>query len=85
MWVAESVRGLGVGRRLLTAVEEHAAAAGVRTLGLRTNRALDEAIALYRSAEYRGVPATQHDLEGSSPSTHLKRVPVDDDPAGDVP
>ena len=56
MWVAESVRGLGVGRRLLTAVEEHAAAFGVRTLHLETNRALDEAIALYRSAGYREVP-----------------------------
>jgi len=56
MWVAESVRGLGVGRRLLTAVEEHAAASGVRTLHLETNRALDEAIALYRSAGYREVP-----------------------------
>ncbi|MEX5719505.1 bifunctional helix-turn-helix transcriptional regulator/GNAT family N-acetyltransferase [Geodermatophilus maliterrae] len=57
MWVAESVRGLGVGRRLLTAVEEHAAAAGVRTLRLETNRALGEAITLYRSAGYREVPA----------------------------
>ena len=57
MWVAESVRGLGVGRRLLVAVEEHAVASGVRTLRLETNRTLTEAIALYRSAGYRDVPA----------------------------
>ena len=57
MWVADSVRGLGVGRRLLTAVEEHARAVGVRTLRLETNRALGEAITLYRSAGYREVPA----------------------------
>ncbi len=57
MWVAESVRGLGVGRRLLTAVEEHASASGVRTLRLETNRVLGEAITLYRSAGYREVPA----------------------------
>ena len=57
MWVADSVRGLGVGRRLLGAVEEHALASGVRTLRLETNRALPEAIALYRSAGYREVPA----------------------------
>jgi ribosomal protein S18 acetylase RimI-like enzyme len=46
-----------VGRRLLEAVEEHALASGVRTLRLETNRALPEAIALYRSAGYREVPA----------------------------
>jgi DNA-binding MarR family transcriptional regulator/GNAT superfamily N-acetyltransferase len=57
MWVADCVRGLGVGRRLLEAVEEHALASGVRTLRLETNRALPEAIALYRSAGYREVPA----------------------------
>jgi GNAT superfamily N-acetyltransferase len=57
MWVAESVRGLGVGRRLLAAIEEHARDRGVRTLRLETNRALVEAIALYRSAGYREVPA----------------------------
>lgn len=57
MWVARSARGLGLGRRLLAAVEEHAVAAGVRTLRLETNRALTEAIALYRSAGYREVPA----------------------------
>ena len=57
MWVARSVRGLGVGRRLLGAVEEHARASGVRTLRLETNRALGEAITLYRSAGYREVPA----------------------------
>jgi len=57
MWVADAVRGLGVGRRLLGAVEEHARASGVRTLRLETNRALGEAIALYRSAGYEEVPA----------------------------
>jgi GNAT superfamily N-acetyltransferase len=57
MWVADAVRGLGVGRRLLGAVEEHARASGVRTLRLETNRTLAEAIALYRSAGYREVLA----------------------------
>ena len=57
MWVADGVRGLGVGRRLLAAVEQHAREHGVRTLRLETNRALVEAIALYRSAGYREVPA----------------------------
>ena len=57
MWVSPAVRGLGLGRRLLGALEERAAAHGVRTVRLETNRALDEAIGLYRAAGYREVPA----------------------------
>ncbi len=55
MWVDRSVRGLGVGRRLLTALEDEAIRAGVTTLGLETNRALPEAIAMYASAGYQEV------------------------------
>jgi DNA-binding MarR family transcriptional regulator/GNAT superfamily N-acetyltransferase len=57
MWVAPSVRSLGLGRRLLAELEERAAAHHVRTLRLETNGALAEAIGLYRSAGYREVPA----------------------------
>ncbi|MFJ1758867.1 GNAT family N-acetyltransferase [Amycolatopsis sp. NPDC088138] len=57
MWVAPSARGLGLGRRLLGELEARAAAHGVRTLRLETNRALAEAIGLYRAAGYREVPA----------------------------
>jgi DNA-binding MarR family transcriptional regulator/GNAT superfamily N-acetyltransferase len=57
MWVAPAVRGLGLGRQLLAALEAEAASRGVRQLRLDTNRALDEAIAMYRSAGYREVPA----------------------------
>ena len=52
MWVAESARGLGVGRRLLTELENQAARHGVRTIRLETNKSLVEAINLYRSAGY---------------------------------
>jgi len=55
MWVAPEVRGLGLGRRLLAEVEGRAAALGVRTLRLDTNRTLTEAIVLYRSLGYREV------------------------------
>jgi DNA-binding MarR family transcriptional regulator/GNAT superfamily N-acetyltransferase len=57
MWVAPSARGLGLGRRLLTELERLAKGHGVRVLRLETNRNLKEAIALYRSAGYREVPA----------------------------
>jgi len=55
MWVSPSVRGVGVGARLLRELEQRARAAGVRVLRLETNRALKEAIALYRASGYREV------------------------------
>jgi DNA-binding MarR family transcriptional regulator len=57
MWVAPTVRGLGVGRRLLAALEERAAAGGAHTIRLETNRTLVEAIALYRATGYQEVEA----------------------------
>jgi GNAT superfamily N-acetyltransferase len=56
MWVTEQARGLGIGRRLLTELEVCALRSGARTARLETNRALTEAIALYRSAGYIEVP-----------------------------
>ena len=52
MWVSPTARGLGLGRRLLRELEEHARQRGATTARLETNRALTEAIALYRSAGY---------------------------------
>jgi DNA-binding MarR family transcriptional regulator/GNAT superfamily N-acetyltransferase len=57
MWVSPAVRGLGLGRRLLSELEAHAAAHGARTIRLETNGTLAEAIGLYRAAGYRGVDA----------------------------
>lgn len=57
MWVSPAVRGLGLGRRLLAELEAEAARNGVRVLRLETNRALAEAISLYRAAGYREVAA----------------------------
>jgi len=57
MWVSKSARGLGVGARLLDALEQHAREAGARTVRLETNRALVEAIALYRRSGYVEVDA----------------------------
>ena len=57
MWVAESARGLGIGRRLLAELESRAAEHGDRTVRLETNATLVEAMALYRSVGYVEVPA----------------------------
>lgn len=57
MWVAPEARGLGLGRRLLQELERLAREAGVETVRLETNRALTEAIDLYRRSGYLEVPA----------------------------
>jgi DNA-binding MarR family transcriptional regulator len=56
LWVDSTVRGLGVGRRILLTLEAHAAGYGAAMLRLDTNRALKEAQALYRASGYREVP-----------------------------
>lgn len=61
MWVAEAGRGLGLGRRMLLALEAEARTLGLTALRLETNRALEEAIRLYRSAGYVEVPAFNDD------------------------
>jgi DNA-binding MarR family transcriptional regulator/GNAT superfamily N-acetyltransferase len=57
MWVADAVRGLGIGRRLLVELEARALEGGAQTVRLETNRTLTEAIAMYRRAGYVEVPA----------------------------
>jgi DNA-binding MarR family transcriptional regulator/GNAT superfamily N-acetyltransferase len=55
MWVKGEVRGLGVGRRIIEALEEQARKYELSILRLDTNRALKEAQALYRTCGYREV------------------------------
>jgi len=57
MWVASSARGLGVGRRLLSELEQHARRHGAPAVRLETNQTLHEAMALYRSAGFVEVAA----------------------------
>lgn len=55
MWVSPSVRGLGLGRRLLAGLEDQARELGMTTVRLETNRALEEAVKLYESSGYCAV------------------------------
>lgn len=57
MWVSPRVRGRGVGRRLLRRLVAEARAMGMHQVRLETNRALTEAIALYRAEGFVEVPA----------------------------
>lgn len=64
MWVATSARGLGLGRRMLHALEEQARQLGLTIVHLETNRRLVEAIQLYRSAGYVEVPRFNDEVYG---------------------
>ncbi|HKR98294.1 MAG TPA: helix-turn-helix domain-containing GNAT family N-acetyltransferase [Candidatus Dormibacteraeota bacterium] len=57
IWVSESARGLGLGRRILGELESLAGDHGAKRIRLDTNRNLVEAIAMYRSAGYCEIPA----------------------------
>jgi GNAT superfamily N-acetyltransferase len=56
MWIAESARGLGLGRQLLEHLEGLAREHGSGEAHIETSDVLPEAIALYRSAGYIEVP-----------------------------
>jgi DNA-binding MarR family transcriptional regulator/GNAT superfamily N-acetyltransferase len=57
MWVAPTVRGLGLGRRLLETLEACARDGGARVARIETSAVLGEALALYRSAGWIEVAA----------------------------
>jgi ribosomal protein S18 acetylase RimI-like enzyme len=56
LWVAPESRGLGLAHRLVAAAEQHARAMGAAVIRLDTNRALTEAVALYRGLGYTEIP-----------------------------
>lgn len=55
LWIAPSARGLGLAKRLMEEVEATARALGIGTLRLDTNRALSEAVAMYRKAGWTEI------------------------------
>lgn len=57
MWVSDSVRGLGIGKRILLKLEEIARQQKLPLLRLETNKSLSEAKALYASNGYKEVRA----------------------------
>jgi GNAT superfamily N-acetyltransferase len=57
MYVAPPFRGTGLGRRILARLDEIALERGCRAVRLDTSDYLTPAVALYRAAGYREVPA----------------------------
>jgi DNA-binding MarR family transcriptional regulator/GNAT superfamily N-acetyltransferase len=74
MWVASAVRGLGLGKRLLSELERRAEDSGAPATRLDTNRNLTEAISMYRSSGYEEIP----DFNGEPYAHHWfeKRLPA---------
>jgi DNA-binding MarR family transcriptional regulator len=71
VWVDRAHRGLGLGGRMIAALEQQAAALGHASVRLDTNRALSEAQAMYRAlgyteiARYNDNPYADHWFEKS--------------------
>jgi DNA-binding MarR family transcriptional regulator/N-acetylglutamate synthase-like GNAT family acetyltransferase len=61
MWVDRPHRGLGIGARILDALEGEARALGHETVRLYTNRSLTEAKAMYRARGYAEIPRYNDD------------------------
>ena len=55
LWVSADARGLGLGRRLMDALEDTARAKGATRVRLDTNTALTEAVAMYRARGWQEV------------------------------
>jgi ribosomal protein S18 acetylase RimI-like enzyme len=60
MWVAPRVRGRGVARKLLAALEGAARERHQRMVRLDTHSSLAEALQLYRTSGYREIPRFNH-------------------------
>jgi ribosomal protein S18 acetylase RimI-like enzyme len=56
MWVSPEVRGRGVGRKLLEALERAARERHLRAVRLDTHSSLAQALQLYRNSGYREIP-----------------------------
>jgi GNAT superfamily N-acetyltransferase len=55
LWVSPSARGLGLARRLMETAETVARDLSITVLRLDTNRALPEALQLYRSTGWNAI------------------------------
>lgn len=74
MYVAPEARGRGIGRALLTRLEDEARALGLRRLVLETGTRQAEALALYRRAGFTGIPAYGEYSASSATSVCLEKA-----------
>lgn len=74
MYVAPSVRGRGLARRMLAHLEGDAAEHGAEAMVLETGLAQPEAIALYESSGYLPIPAFGHYQDAPLSRCYARRV-----------
>ncbi len=69
LWLSSAARGLGLGKRLMDEIEDHARKLGMTTLQLDTNGRLHAALGLYRNSgwieidRYNDNPYAEHFFE----------------------
>src|SRR3989449_11059661 len=80
MYVAPTVRGTGLGRRLLTALETEARTLGVRRLVLETGVRQAAALALYRATGFHPIPLYGEYCLSPEPSVGLGKNLLEHDP-----
>lgn len=61
MWITETARGSGLARQLMVRIEETARELGMPRLRLDTNRALKNAVAIYRHWGWQEIPRFNQD------------------------
>ena len=74
MYVAPALRGRGLGRRLVAALETEARALGVRRLVLETGVRQSAALALYRATGFQPIPLYGEYLRSPGTSICLGKV-----------
>lgn len=62
MWVRKDIRGIGLGKRLLDALERAAIKIGYKKVRLDTNQRLESAISMYKSAGYLEIERYNNNL-----------------------
>jgi GNAT superfamily N-acetyltransferase len=87
MFVVPAARGRGIGRAVLDALEAVARGRGWTTLRLETGPRQPEAVALYRRAGYRQIPAfgSYRGAYDAMDSLFFERLLDAPEPAGRVP
>jgi len=80
MYVSPTVRGMGLGRRLVAALEAEARAVGVRRLVLETGVRQTAALALYRATGFHPIPLYGEYCLSPETSVCLGKDLLDDDP-----
>jgi putative acetyltransferase len=81
MYVSPAVRGTGLGRRLVAALEAEARALGVRRLVLETGTRQLAAIALYQATGFQPIPLYGEYLSSPETSVCLGKELHQDQPA----